>query len=156
MRHRDRSRGITSLTWFFTVLIISIWMWPYPASSSLVQPLEQSSGSTATLTGIDIEETSKSAVVVFSIDDPSKAPAVDYKVTTSVRLSGKWIDLEFPVIRTGMYENVVTGGGILGKILVEETPDGAGTRISIEILPASINYDIRQEDGSLVFSVTAQ
>jgi len=156
MRRRDRSGGIIFLTWPFTVLILSIWMWPHPVSSSLEQTSEQSFRSTATLAGIDIKETSEGAVVIFSIDDASKDPSVDYKVTTSVRLSGKWIDLEFPAIRTGMYENVVTGGEILGKILVEETPDGAGTRISIEILPASINYDIRQEDGSLVFSVTTQ
>ncbi|TNF45207.1 hypothetical protein EP232_06305 [bacterium] len=154
MQRRDRSRGMMSLTWPFTVLALFILMWPNPSSSSLAQALNETSNSSAKLTGMDIEETPESAVIVFEIDDPSKSSAVEYEVVTYVKLSKKWIDLEFPVVRTRIYEDVETGGEILGKILVEETHGGAGTRISIEIISASINYSIRQKDGSLVFSVT--
>ena len=156
MLHRDRWSGMISLIWLFAMLILSICLLPRPSGADLSGSLDGSSRNSATLTGINIEANPQSAVVIFSINDPSKDPAVDYRVTTSVRLSRKWIDLELPVIRAGLFGGVGTGGGILGEILVEETSDGAGTRISIEILPANINYNIRQQDGSLVFSVTTQ
>jgi len=126
------------------------------SSTIQAQPLKEAIDGSATLTGIDIEEAARSASVAFLIDDPSNNPAIDYKVASSVRLSRKWIDLILPAVRAGIRGNVASGGEVLGDVLVEETPVGAGTRISIEILAVSVDYIIRQKNGVLIFSLTVQ
>ena len=151
-------RWIEAASYYRTtaILLLSLCMWFCPYSAGQAQPSKKTADSLSILTGVDIEETDPSASVTFFINEPSDHPAVDYKVASSVSVSRKWIDLILPTVRAGIRGNVASGGTILGDIIVENTPVGDGTRISIEILAASVNYVIRQEDGQLIFRAIAE
>lgn len=138
------------------VLVLSLGMWFCSTSAYPAQPFSGVEDSPSLLTNIDIEETTRSASIAFSIHYPPRNPPVDYKVDSSVRLARKWIDLVLPGVMTGIRGKVATGEKVLGDILVEQAPAVAGTRISIEILAIRINYVIRQENGLLVLNVTEQ
>ncbi len=98
-----------------------------------------------------VEEESR-ALVTFSTNGMT-----DYNVTTSAKLSRKWIDIEFPDMAIDLPDRISGGEKIVGEIYVEPSVgDGRGVRVSIEILPTRIGYDVYQEGQSIVLKVNTQ
>jgi S-adenosylmethionine hydrolase len=98
-----------------------------------------------------VEEESK-ALVTFSTNGMT-----DYNVTTSAKLSRKWIDIEFPDMAVDLPDRIGGGEKIVGEVYVEPSVgDGRGVRVSIEILPTRIGYDVYQEGHSIVLKVNKQ
>lgn len=98
-----------------------------------------------------VEEESK-ALITFSTNGMT-----DYNVTTSAKLSRKWIDIEFPDMAVDLPDRIGGGEKIVGEIYVEPSVgDGRGVRVSIEILPTRIGYDVYQEGQSIVLKVNKQ
>ncbi|MDF1536022.1 MAG: hypothetical protein P1S46_05890 [bacterium] len=103
------------------------------------------------LDGLEVKEIKDSAQVVFSTNGMT-----DYNVTTSAKLSRKWIDIEFPDINPELPERIAGGENIVGEVYVEELGNDRGVKISIEILPVRIGYDVYQEGNSIVLKITRQ
>ncbi len=104
------------------------------------------------LDNISIVETPEKALVIFSTNG-----LVDYTVSTSAKLSGKWIEILFPTIRAGVPGHLDGGGRILGDIYTEDISSGSnGVRVSVEIIPSRIGYDLYQEGSVLVLRVLLQ
>jgi hypothetical protein len=98
-----------------------------------------------------VEEVSK-ALITFSTNGMT-----DYNVTTSAKLSRKWIDIEFPDMTVDLPARIGGGEKIVGEVYVESmVGDGRGVRVSIEILPIRIGYDVYQEGQSIVLKVNKQ
>jgi hypothetical protein len=98
-----------------------------------------------------VEEESK-ALVTFSTNGMT-----DYNVTTSAKLSRKWIDIEFPDMAVDLPDRIGGGEKIVGEVYVEPSVgDGRGVTVSIEILPTRIGYDVYQEGQDLVLKVNKQ
>jgi hypothetical protein len=98
-----------------------------------------------------VEEESK-ALIIFSTSGMT-----DYNVTTSAKLSRKWIDIEFPNMVVDLPDRIGGGEKIVGEIYVEPSVGGGrGVRVSIEILPTRIGYDVYQEGQSIVLKVNKQ
>ncbi|MDF1526575.1 MAG: hypothetical protein RRA15_06575 [bacterium] len=98
-----------------------------------------------------VEDISK-ALITFSTNGMT-----DYNVTTSAKLSRKWIDIEFPDMLVELPDRIGGGEKIVGEVYVEPLAgDGRGVRVSIEILPTRIGYDVYQEGQSVVLKVTTQ
>jgi hypothetical protein len=98
-----------------------------------------------------VEEEGK-ALVTFSTNGMT-----DYNVTTSAKLSRKWIDIEFPDMAVDLPDRIGGGGKIVGEVYVEPSVgDGRGVTVSIEILPTRIGYDVYQEGQDLVLKVNKQ
>ena len=98
-----------------------------------------------------VEEESR-ALITFSTNGMT-----DYNVTTSAKLSRKWIDIEFPDMAVDLPDRIGGGKKIVGEVYVEPSVgDGRGVRVSIEILPTRIGYDVYQEGQSIVLKVNSQ
>ncbi len=81
----------------------------------------------------------------------------DYNVTTSAKLSRKWIDIEFPDMKVDLPDRIVGGEKIVGEVYIEPSVSGGtGVRVSVEILPVRIGYDVYQEGQSLILKVNMQ
>ena len=101
---------------------------------------------------IDVFEEEKSALITFSTNGMT-----DYNVTTSAKLSRKWIDIDFPDMAVDLPDRISGGEKIVGEVYVEPSvSDGRGVRVSVEILPTRIGYDVYQEGQSLVLKVNKQ
>jgi hypothetical protein len=101
---------------------------------------------------IGVEEDEARALVTFSTNGMT-----DYNVTTSAKLSRKWIDIEFTNMEADLPDRIGGGEKIVGEVYVEPSMgEGRGVRISIEILPTRIGYDVYQEGQSLVLKVNKQ
>ena len=104
------------------------------------------------LDGIAVAEEESKALVTFSTNGMT-----DYNVTTSAKLSRKWIDIEFPDMAIDLPDRIVGGEKIVGEIYVEPSvDDDRGIRVSVEILPTRIGYDVYQEGQSIVLKVNKQ
>jgi hypothetical protein len=103
------------------------------------------------LNDVDVNEVKNVARVVFSTNGMT-----DYTVTTSAKLSRKWIDIEFPEIAPDLPDRLTGGENIVGEIYVEKLPSNRGVRVSVEILPVRIGYDVYQEGNSIVLKITQQ
>jgi len=103
------------------------------------------------LDSVVVHESEKNGVVVFSTNGMT-----NYNVTTSAKLSRKWIDIEFPDIDPDLPGHLKGGGKIIGEIYVEKPENGKGVRISVEILPVRIGYEVYPEGDSLILKVTDQ
>jgi len=104
------------------------------------------------LDSIAVQESQRQALVTFSTNGMTS-----YNVTTSAKLSRKWIDIEFPDMAVDLPDRIGGGDKIVGEIYVEPSMgDGRGIRVSIEILPTRIGYDVYQEGRSLVLKVSKQ
>ena len=103
------------------------------------------------LDGLTVKESDQGAFIVFSTNGMT-----DYNVTTSAKLSRKWIDIEFPEITPDLPERIAGGEDVVGELYVEKTSSGRGVKISVEILPVRIGYDVYQEGNNLVLKVTRQ
>ena len=101
------------------------------------------------LDSVVVQDSEKNGIVVFSTNGMT-----DYNVTTSAKISRKWIDFEFPNIAVDLPSHLKGGSKIIGEVYVEKPENGKGTRISVEILPVRIGYDVYQEGDSLVLKVT--
>ena len=98
-----------------------------------------------------VEDVSK-ALITFSTNGMT-----DYNVTTSAKLSRKWIDIEFPGMAADLPDRIGGGEKIVGEVYVESLAGTSrGVRVSIEILPTRIGYDVYQEGQSLVLKVNKQ
>ena len=98
-----------------------------------------------------VEDESK-ALVTFSTNGMT-----DYNVTTSAKLSRKWIDIEFPDMAVDLPDRISGGEKIVGEVYVEPSVgDGRGVRVSVEILPTRIGYDVYQEGRTIVLKVNKQ
>lgn len=101
---------------------------------------------------ITVSEEEKRAMVTFSTNGMT-----DYNVTTSAKLSRKWIDIEFPDMTIDLPDRIAGGEKIVGEVYVEPSvSDGPGVRVSVEILPTRIGYDVYQEGQSLILKVNMQ
>ncbi len=81
----------------------------------------------------------------------------DYTVTTSAKLSRKWIDIDFPNVGADLPDRIRGGEKIIGEVYVQQpAPNGQGVRVSVEILSVRIGYNVFQEGDSIVLKVTAQ
>ncbi|UCG39453.1 MAG: hypothetical protein JSV00_04310 [bacterium] len=100
---------------------------------------------------VGVRESVNSAVVTFSTNG-----ITDYTVTTNAKLSRKWIDIEFPNVQPDLPERIEGGEKIVGEVYVEKPRTGKGVRVSVEILPVRIGYDVYQEGDSLILKVTKQ
>lgn len=101
---------------------------------------------------ITVQEEGTSALVTFSTNGMT-----DYNVTTSAKLSRKWIDIEFPDMAVDLPDRISGGEKIVGEVYVEPSDKtGRGVRVSVEILPTRIGYDVYQEGQSLVLKVNRQ
>ena len=101
---------------------------------------------------IAVSEEENRALVIFSTNGMT-----DYNVTTSAKLSRKWIDIEFPDMAVDLPDRIRGGEKIVGEVYVEPlVKTGRGVRVSIEILPTRIGYDVYQEGQSLVLKVNRQ
>jgi hypothetical protein len=101
---------------------------------------------------IAVVEDESRALVTFSTNGMT-----DYNVTTSAKLSRKWIDIEFPDMAVELPDRISGGEKIVGEVYVESSVgDGRGVRVSIEILPTRIGYDVYQEGRSIVLKVNKQ
>jgi hypothetical protein len=117
---------------------------PVVASKSPLRP--------GMLDQIAVVEEESNALITFSTNGMT-----DYNVTTSAKLSRKWIDIEFPDMKVDLPDRVEGGDQIVGEVYVEPlTNDGRGARVSIEILPTRIGYDVYQEGQSIVLKVNKQ
>ena len=104
------------------------------------------------LDGIAVVEEENRALITFSTNGMT-----DYNVTTSAKLSRKWIDIEFPDMAVDLPEHIDGGEMIVGDVYVEPSVGGGrGVRVSIEILPTRIGYDVYQEGQSIVLKVSKQ
>ena len=104
------------------------------------------------LDGISVVEEESKALITFSTNGMT-----DYNVTTSAKLSRKWIDIEFPDMAVDLPDRISGGEKIVGEVYVEPSVvDGRGVRVSIEILPTRIGYDVYQEGQSIVLKVNRQ
>jgi hypothetical protein len=103
------------------------------------------------LNDVDVNEVKNVARVVFSTNGMT-----DYTVTTSAKLSRKWIDIEFPEIAPDLPDRLTGGENIVGEIYVEKLPSNRGVKVSVEILPVRIGYDVYQEGNSIVLKITQQ
>lgn len=109
-------------------------------------------GKKRSIDGITVKEDENRALVTFSTNGMT-----DFNVTTSVKLSRKWIDIEFPDILMDMPDRVDGGEKIVGEIYVEPSGgDGRGVKISVEILPTRIGYDVYLEGRSIVLQINRQ
>ena len=98
------------------------------------------------LDNISIVETPGRALVIFS----TNGKAV-FDVSTSTKLTRKWIEVVFPGVNLEMSDRVIGGGSIIGEIYIDElTGDSAGVKVSVEILPPRIEYELYREEDSLV------
>ena len=114
--------------------------------------VDQMAGKKRSLDNIAVVEDENRALVTFSTNGMT-----DYNVTTSVKLSRKWIDIEFPDILTSLPDLVDGGEKVVGEIYVETSGDNdPGIKISVEILPTRIGYDVYLEGGSIVLQVNRQ
>jgi len=101
---------------------------------------------------VAVVEEENRALVTFSTNGMT-----DYNVTTSAKLSRKWIDIEFPDMAVDLPGRIRGGEKIVGEVYVEPLVNaGRGVRVSIEILPTRIGYDVYQEGQSLVLKVNKQ
>jgi hypothetical protein len=117
---------------------------PVAASKTLLRP--------GVLDSITVVEEAGKALVTFSTNGMT-----DYNVTTSAKLSRKWIDIEFPDMAVDLPDKISGGEKIVGEVYVEPSMDGGpGVRVSVEILPTRIGYDVYQEGQSLVLKVSSQ
>ncbi len=100
----------------------------------------------AVLNNISIVETPDRALVIFS----TNGKAV-FDVSTSAKLTRKWIVVTFPGVKLEMPDRVAGGGRIIGEIYLDELVGvSGGVRVSIEVLPARIEYEFYRENRSLV------
>ena len=117
---------------------------PVAASKKLLRP--------GILDGIAVDEEAGKALVTFSTNGMT-----DYNVTTSAKLSRKWIDIEFPDMTADLPDRIAGGEKIVGEVYVEPSLNGGpGVTVSIEILPTRIGYDVYQEGRSIVLKVNSQ
>lgn len=101
---------------------------------------------------IAVTEEGSMALVTFSTNGMT-----DYNVTTSAKLSRKWIDIEFPDMVVELPDRIGGGDKVVGEVYVEPSiGDGPGVRVSIEILPTRIGYDVFQDGNTLVLKVNKQ
>jgi outer membrane biosynthesis protein TonB len=103
------------------------------------------------LDGVTVNENSDGARIVFSTNGMT-----NYNVTTSAKLSRKWIDIEFTEISPDLPDRLSGGEKVVGEIYVERSASGRGVKVSVEILPVRIGYDVYQEGSDLVLKVTGQ
>jgi hypothetical protein len=102
-------------------------------------------GNPGALSGIIVNETEAEATITL---DLTAAP--DYSVVTTLRDGEKWLDLYLHRFVTALRDLPSEGKEITGEILVMENADRSDLRISIQIVPQGITYDIYQVDNSLV------
>jgi hypothetical protein len=98
-----------------------------------------------------VKEKADAAQVVFSTNGMT-----NYTVTTSAKLSRKWIDIEFPEIAPDLPDRLAGGENIVGEIYVEKLSSDRGVKVSVEILPVRIGYDVYQDGNSIVLKITRQ
>jgi hypothetical protein len=104
------------------------------------------------LDGIKVIEEGNKALVTFATNGMT-----DYNVTTSAKLSRKWIDIDFPDMKVDLPGRIGGGEEIVGEVYVVPSEDGGpGVKVSVEILPTRIGYDVYQEGQSLVLKVSKQ
>jgi hypothetical protein len=103
------------------------------------------------LGGVVVSESDRDALVRFSTNG-----VTDYSVATAVKLSRKWIVIEFPALEPDLPDKLTGGAKIIGEVSAEEAEAGKGVKISVEILPVRIGYEVYQEGGTLVLKVTIQ
>ena len=93
------------------------------------------------LDSIAVVEEAGKAHVTFSTNGMT-----DYNVTTSAKLSRKWIDIEFPDMEVDLPDRIAGGEKVIGEVYVEPSMGGGpGVRVSIEIqlppiLPLPFGY----------------
>jgi len=112
----------------------------------------ENEGTPGILDNISIVETPNEALVIFATNG-----LVDYSVSTSAKLSRKWIEILFPTLKTGLPGHLAGGGRIVGEIYTEDlSPGSTGVKVSVEIIPSRIGYDFYQEGPSLVLRAFIQ
>ncbi|MFV1956232.1 MAG: hypothetical protein ACC669_00505 [bacterium] len=123
-----------------------------PKSAVGIESVEKShigAGTPGVLDNISIVETPEKALVIFSTNG-----LVDYTVSASAKLSGKWLEILFPTIKAGVPGRLDGGERIVGEIYTEDLSSGSnGVRVSVEIIPSRIGYDLYQEGSTLVLRV---
>jgi hypothetical protein len=104
------------------------------------------------LDGITVVEEGNKALVTFATNGMT-----NYNVTTSAKLSRKWIDIDFPDVAVELPDRIGGGEEIVGEVyVIPSKDDGPGVRVSVEILPTRIGYDVYQEGQSIVLKVSKQ
>ena len=67
------------------------------------------------------------------------------------------VDVDIPDMAVDLPGRIGGGKMIVGEVYVEPSVgDGRGARVSVEILPSRIGYDVYQEGQSLVLKVKRQ
>lgn len=103
------------------------------------------------LDGVVVKEADNYGIVSFSTNG-----ITEYNVSTSAKLSRKWINIEFPFVKPELPAHLTGGSDIIGAVYAEKPETGKGIMISLEILPDSIGYEIYQEGDCLILKVTRQ
>lgn len=116
-----------------------------PSIPTRVTQITSQFGNPCVLTGIEVDETAGEARVTLEIEG-----IPDYSVATAVREGHKWIDLNLRRFRRAVLEIPEEGRNIAGRIVVMSDPDRGDIRVSIQILPAGVDYDVFREGSSLV------
>lgn len=102
------------------------------------------------LDAIYIVEDGKKALVTFSTNG-----VTEYSVVTSAKRSRKWINIEFPSLKIDLPGRVVGGEKIVGGVSVESTEGGQpGVKVSVEVLPAGVSYDVYRKGQGVVLEVS--
>ncbi len=111
----------------------------------------ENEGTPGILDNISIVETPNEALVIFATNG-----LVDYSVSTSAKLSRKWIEIFFPTLKTDLPGHLDGGERIVGEIYTEVSSGSTGVKVSVEIIPSRIGYDFYQEGSSLVLRALIQ
>jgi hypothetical protein len=117
---------------------------PYPVRS--VKKLRP-----GVLDGVTVKETDNIGIVSLSTNG-----AVEYDVYTSAKFSRKWINVVLPGIIQDLPDHLSGGEKIIGEIYVEGQQKGKGVKISVEILPLRIGYELFQQGDYLILKVARQ
>ncbi|UCF29912.1 MAG: hypothetical protein JSV26_07410 [bacterium] len=97
------------------------------------------------LTGITIQETASEAKIALKIKGYP-----DYSVTTSVWKGEKWVDLFLRRFSTEVGDLSAGNRRIAGQVRVVSDAPGGEVRVSVQILPSKISYDVFQSGDHLM------